>query len=179
MGKIIPSLLIPILVLLSCSCGQAQTPLALPETALRLLAESAVDSCSICTRQLQERAYDLLDRQFSPEKILATTASCLLRRSPSTEENELVLSCDPAGKAPLPLLVFRFHTPTSHLVGISPGDFTAAGPETEYLAAAPGAAFEGTLKVIPFRYGHRPSFIHSASRGVIQVHCQLMRLRRE
>jgi hypothetical protein len=178
-GKIIPALLIPILILFSCSRGETETPLSFPETALRLLAESAVESCSICARQMRERAYDLLDREFPPEKVLAASASCLLRRSPSTEENELMLSCDPAGKDPLPLLIFRFHTPGRHLVGISPDDFTAAGPETEYLAAAPGAAFEGVLKIIPFRFGNRPSFIHSPSRGVIQVHCQLMGLRQE
>jgi hypothetical protein len=172
-------LLLPILLLFSCPYGQAQTSLTLPEPALRLLAESAADSCSICARQLREQAYDLLDREFPLEKILVTTPSCLLLRSPRGEENELVLSCAHAEKDPLPVLIFRFHTPARHLVGISPGDFTAAEPAAEYLAAGPEAAFEGTLKIIAFRYGNRPTFNYSAGRGVIQIHCQVITLRRK
>jgi len=179
MGRHFPWLLIPLLVLFSWSCGQAQTPLTLPEPALRLIAESAAESCSICARQLQDRAYDLLDRDFPLGRFLTTAESCLLLRSSSAEENELVLSCDPASKEPLPLLIFRFHTQARHLVGISAGDFTADGPAAEYFAARPGTAFEGTLKIIAFRYGERPSFSYSASRGAIQVHCQLITLRQK
>jgi len=178
-GRRIFLLLIPAFILVSFSCGQAQAPLSLPDPPLRLLAESAAESCSICARQLREQAYDLLDREFPPERFLATTDSCLLVRSPEAEENELVLSCDSAGGEPLPLLLFRFHTPAHHLAGISPGGFTADGPAAEYLAASPGTAFEGTLKIIPFRYGNRPSFLYSLNRKAIQVHCQLITLRRK
>ena len=176
LGNYLVWLLLPILLLFSCSYGQAQTPLSLPEPALQLLAESAAESCSICARQLREQAYDFLDQDFPLERILATTESCLLLRSPLGEENELVLSCDHAEKDSLPLLIFRFHTQASHLVGISPGDFTADEPAAEYLAAGPGTAFEGTLKIVAFRYGNRPSFNYSAGRGIIQVHCRILTL---
>ena len=179
MGKHFSWLLIPILFFFSYSYGQAQAPLTLPEPALRLIAESAAESCSICARQLQDRAYDLLDRDFPLGRFLTTAESCLLLRSSSAEENELVLSCDPASKEPLPFLIFRFHTQARHLVGISAGDFTPDGPAAEYFAARPGTAFEGTLKIIAFRYGDRPSFSYSASRGAIQVHCQLITLRQK
>jgi hypothetical protein len=74
-------------------------------------------------------------------------------------------------------MIFRFHTPANHFVGISPGDFTAEALAAEYRAAGPGKAFAGTLKTIAFRYGNRPSFIYSAARGVIQIHGRILELR--
>jgi len=170
--------LVPVLILVSGLSAQAQTPLNLPETALRLIAGSIVDSCSICARQSRENAFQLLDQEFPVGGVFATTDSCFLVRSSAAEENELVLTCRSAGKESLPLLIFRFHTPANHLVGISPEDFTLDGPVREYSAAGPEMALRGTLKIVAFRYGDRPSFIYSTNRGVLQVQCQLLALRR-
>jgi hypothetical protein len=172
--------LISILIIYPCFSGRAQTPFDFPEEALRLIAESAGDSCSICARQTREKAFQLLEEQFPAGRILTTTgSSCRLVRTALTEENELVLSCDFPGKESPPLLTFRFHTSANHLVGISPADFTEEGIASEYLSAIPGTVFGGTLKTIVFRYGDGTTYNYSVSRGVIQVHCCLITLKKQ
>jgi hypothetical protein len=171
--------LISILIIYPCSSGWAQTPLDFPEKPLRLIAESAKDSCSICGRQTREKAFQLFEEQFPAGRILATTGSCRLVRTALSEENELVLSCDFPGKESLPLLTLRFHTSANHLVGISPADFTEEGIASEYLSSAPGTVFEGIIKTIAFRYGDGTTYNYSASREVIQVHCRLLTLKRQ
>lgn len=178
MKKKVPSL-ISILIMYSCCSGWAQTPFDFPEKPLRMIAESATDPCSICARQTREKAFQLFEEQFPAGRILTTTGSCRLVRTALNEENELVLSCDFPGKESLPLLTLRFHTSADHLVGISPADFTEEGIASEYLLAPPGTAFEGIIKTIPFRYGDGTTYNYSASRGVIQVHCRLLALKRQ
>ncbi len=173
--------LLSILIVYSSSLGWAQTPLVFPKEPLRLIAESVKDSCSICARQTREKAFRLLEEQFSAGRILTTTGSCRLVRTASSDENELVLSCDTSGKESesLPLLTLRFHTSANHLVGISPSDYTKESVASEVQSAAPGTAFEGTLKTILFRYGDGTTFNYFASKGVIQVHCCLLTLKRQ
>jgi hypothetical protein len=171
--------LISILIIYSCSSGWAQTPLDYPETPLRLIAESAKDSCSICARQTREIAFQLFEEQFPAGRSFTTTGSCRLERTAWSEENELLLSCDFPGKESLPLLTVRFHTSANHLVGISPADFTEEGIAGEYLSAGPGTVFEGTIKTVAFRYGQGTAYNYFASRGVIQVHCRLLTLKRQ
>jgi len=172
-------LLISIVIIYSCSSGWAQTPLEFPETPLRLIAESAKDSCSICARQTREKTFQLFEEQFPAGRIFTTTGSCRLVRTALSEENELVLSCDFPGKESLPLLTLRFHTSASHLVGISPADFTEEGIASEYLSAGPGTVFEGVITTIAFRYGDGTTYNYFAGRGVIQVHCRLLTLKRQ
>jgi hypothetical protein len=171
--------LISILIVYSCSSGWAQPPFDFPEKALRLIAESARDSCTICARQTREKAFRLFEDQFLPERIFTTTGSCRLVRTALSEENELVLSCDFPGKESLPLLTLRFHTPANHLVGISAADFTEESIASDYLSATPGTVFEGIIKTIIFLYGDGTTFSYSASRGVIQIHCRLLTLKRQ
>ena len=111
--------------------------------------------------------------------MLTTTGSCRLVRTALSEENELDLSCDSPGKASLPLLTFRFHTPASHLVGISPADFTEEGIASEYRSAVPGTVFEGIIHTVAFLYGDGTTYNYFAGRGVIQVHCRLLTLKRQ
>ena len=172
-------LLLSLLMICSGSLGWAQTPLDFPEKPLRLLAESAKDTCPICARQTREKAFLLIEEQFFAGRILTTSSSCRLVRTASSDENELVLSCDVAGKESLPLLTFRFHTSANHLVGISPADYTEETVAKEYLSAAPGTVFEGTIETILFRYGDGTTFNYSASRGVVQVHCRLLTLQKQ
>ncbi|MFB3884471.1 MAG: hypothetical protein ACE144_04535 [Thermodesulfobacteriota bacterium] len=172
-------LLTSILIIYSFSSGWAQTPLDFPEKALRLIAESAKDSCTICARQTLEKAFRLFDEQFPPERIFTTTGSCRFVRTALSEENELALSCDFPGKESLPLLTLRFHTPSNHLVGISAADFTEESIASDYLSAPPGTVFEGMIKTIVFLYGDGATYSYSASRGVIQVHCRLLTVKKK
>ena len=171
--------LLSILIVYSCSLGWAQTSLDFPEKSLRLIAESAKDPCSICARQTREKAFLLLEEQFHAGRIFTTTGSCGLVRTASSQENELVSSCDFPGKESLPLLTFRFHTAANHLVGIAPADYTAENIAAEFLSAPPGTVFEGTLETILFRYGDGTTFNYSAKRGVVQVHCRLLTLKKQ
>ncbi len=171
--------LVSTLIVYFSSFGWAQTPLDFPEKPLRLIAESARDSCFICARQTREKAFQLFGEQFPPGRIFTTTGYCRLVRTALSEENELALSCDFPGKESLPLLALRFHTSANHLVGISPADFTEESIASDYLSAAPGTVFEGIIKTIVFLYGDGSTYNYSASRGVIQVHCRLITLKRQ
>jgi hypothetical protein len=171
--------LISILMIFFCSTGWAQTPFEFPETPLHLIAESAKDSCSICARQTREKAFQLFEEQFPPGKVFTTTDSCRLVRTAESQENELVLSCDSPGKESLPLVTLRFHTSANHLVGISLAEFTEEEIASEYRLANPGTVFEGTIRTIPFRYGDGKTFSYFAGRGVIQIHCRLLTLKKQ
>lgn len=171
--------LISILIICFCSIGWAQSPLELPEEPLRLIALSATDPCSICARQTREIAFQLFEQQYHAGRMFTTTGSCRLVRAALSEDNEVGLSCDSPRKESLPLLTFRFHTAASHLVGISPADFTEDGVASGFLSAPPGTVFEGSFETILFRYGDGTTYNYSASRGVIQVHCRLITLTRK
>jgi hypothetical protein len=170
--------LISLLIGYSCCPAWAQISLDFPEEPLRLIAESAMEPCSICARQMREKAIELLEDQFPAGKLFTTTGFCRLARTALAEENELIVSCDFAVAESLPLLTFRFHTQDAHLVGISPADFTEAEIVSEYRLAPPGTVFEGTLEPILFRYGDGPTFSYSASREVVQIHCRLRALKK-
>jgi hypothetical protein len=172
-------LLLSVLMVYSGSLVWAQTPLEFPEKPLRLLAESVKDTCPICAKQTREKAFQLIEEQFFAGSMLATTGFCRLVRMASSDENELALSCDVPGKESLPLLTFRFHTSANHLVGVSPADYTEETVAKEFLSAAPGTVFEGTIETILFRYGDGTTFSYSASRGVVQVHCRLLTLQKQ
>jgi hypothetical protein len=92
-------------------------------------------------------------------------------RTDACGENELVLTCY---LTPFPLLTFRFHTAAKHLVGISTTDFTEKRLASEYGSAATGARFEGTLKIVTYRYGDGPSYNYYLVRNHIQVHCRIL-----
>jgi hypothetical protein len=172
---------IPISMLIICFCspGWAQSPLELPEEPLRLIELSATDDCPICAQQTRQVAFQMFEQRFHAGKMFTTTDSCRFVRTPSSEENELGLSCDSPRKESLPLLTFRFHTAATHLVGISPGDFTEDSIASEFLSAPPGAVFEGILETILFRYGDGTTYNYSARRGVVQVHCRVITLTRQ
>ena len=51
--------LISILMIYFCSSGWAQTPLDFPEKALRLIADSTKNPCSICAQQTEQKAFQL------------------------------------------------------------------------------------------------------------------------
>jgi len=171
--------LISILIICFSSIGWAQSPLDLPEEPLRLIALSATDPCSICARQTREIAFQLFEQQFHAGRMFTTTGSCRLVRTALSEDNEVGLSCDSPRKESLPVLTFRFHTGANHLVGISPADFTEESIASEFLSAPPGTVFEGIIETILFRYGDGTTYNYSASRGVIQVHCRLLTLKRQ
>jgi len=167
-----------ILMIVFCFPGWAQSPIELPEGPLRLIALSLTDPCPICAREAREIAFQLLEQQFQAGKVFTTTGSCRLVRTTLSEDNELELSCHSPRKESLPLLTFYFHTAASHLDGISLADFTEDRIAGEFRSAPPGTVFDGTVETILFRYGEGSTYHYSARRGVIQVHCRLLTLKR-
>jgi hypothetical protein len=167
------SLLLFLMIALSVMAGDAEAPaaLALPQEAFQLLAENASDPCSICARETREKAFRLLNSSFKPGKILKSNNLCQFIRTGACGENELALTCYPT---PLPLLTFRFHTAANHLVGISTTDFTEKRLANEYFSATTGARFEGTLRIVTYRYGDGPSYNYYLAGNHIQVHCTIL-----
>lgn len=146
-----------------------------PPEAKELLAESEADSCSICAREKRERAFRILEERFPPGAIVASDDDNLFRVLPGGE-NELFLG---DGAADHPLLVYRFHTASTHLVGIAPEDLTDPSTASVLLAAPEDAAFRGMLRVIPYEYGDGPSFLHSAAKGRVVVMCRILAMDEE
>jgi hypothetical protein len=167
------SLLLLLTIASSAMAGEAETPaaLCLPQEAFRLLSESASDPCSICARETREKAFRLLQGAFKPGRILKSNHVCQFIRTNACGENELALTCY---LTPLPLLTFRFHTAANHLVGISTTDFTEKRLASEYCSAATGARFEGTLKIVTYKYGDGPSYNYYFAGNHIQVHCRIL-----
>ncbi|MBU2488459.1 MAG: hypothetical protein KKA60_03615, partial [Proteobacteria bacterium] len=67
-----------------------------------------------------------------------------------------------------PTVLFRVHTPESHLVGLKPGDLTPGdllpGPE----------GFTGRARVVGFAYGDGPGFSFLPEANVLMIHCALL-----
>ena len=61
----------------------------LPVEALEKLEESARSDCSICARQLQKEAFEMLSFALDPGRVIQTTSACLLTRDPSGASDQL------------------------------------------------------------------------------------------
>lgn len=165
--------LILLTALLIFSCTEAQQKkegdraIEVPWTALKLIAESAVDPCKICSKMKLSEATAILVRKYEVGRIIKSTPSCAFIRTDECGENEFVLSCykkrEPytvpggAGEVFFPLLVFRFHTVENHLEGISRNDFT---PEriSAVINESIEKIFRGEGRVIMYEKGDGPSF---------------------
>lgn len=159
--------------------------LVLPQDALVLLSEAAVEPCAICAEQERKKAFAILNRTFIPHTVLTTDVGCCLVKGEGSQDLEFSLTCYPPvdGMKPLPEgatpvhLRFRFHTAAQHLVGISTKDFTAAAIADTYLTAAPGTIFEGRLRIIPYTYGDGPAFNFFPQSDTLQIHCMIEEIR--
>jgi len=156
----------------------------LPAEAFSLLSQASVEPCSICAEKERKKAFALLSRAFTPGQELTTDNACRLIKSVNGEEQELTVSCYPPaavmeslpeGACP-PRLVFRFHTPQKHLVGIAPHDLTDTSLAAIFQSAPPGTVFEGRLRFIAYQYGDGPSFNYFLKTNTVQVHCMIVHL---
>lgn len=165
----------------------------MPREARALLTKSAADSCSICAKEFRRKAYQVLENAYPAGTIVLTDSTTAFSRIPDSP-NELVLAKfmpvdeeflgddNPSGTpvhAPVPQLSFRFHTPSDHLVGVSPLDMTEVGLAKVVHDAPGGATFEGVLQVVAFAYGDGSTFLDNASAHRIEVHCKILDIRRK
>jgi len=180
--KLLVQLLIPVLML--AAMAQPGHAGNLQAEAFVLLAQASVEPCAICADKERKNAFALLDRAFKAGQELATDAGCRLVKAGAGDEQELSLTCYPPATvmvslpegAKPPRLVFRFHTPERHLVGIAPSDFTDPALAAIYRSSPPGTVFEGRVRYIAYQYGDGESFNYYTKTNTVQVHCVIVQL---
>jgi hypothetical protein len=156
----------------------------LPDEAFQLLAEATIDPCSICAEKNREKAFKILNETFMPGHVIETHSPCRLIKTFSTGENDLTLSCYPSdalaasitGEEQLPQVVFRFHTPNKHLVGIFETDYTDTAAADLFHASKPGTVFEGRISLIPYKYGEGPTYNYFQQTNTVLIHCRVLQL---
>lgn len=158
--------------------------LFIPLQELRLIAESLLDRCPICAEQSRKKAFGMLDKSYPPQTGIASTPECAFIKTAECGKGEFVLSCysarepyeGPGGKkSAFPLLVFRFHTESDHLVGVAPGDFTAPDIASKVGAVRPGRPFDASIGVVAYRYGDGAAFNYSPKENRLTVHCRVIK----
>jgi len=156
-----------------------------PNDALQLLAEAAVDPCSICVKQKLDKAFLVMNARFNPGFFLNTDDTCRLVKVDPGDDNELSLTCYPQpslkkslkeGENP-PQFFFKFYTPGKRLVGISEKDYTEKTVVDLYNASKPGTIFEGSIKFIPYKYGDGPTYNYFLLTNKLVIHCIVLQLK--
>ena len=187
--KIAISLLLSLGIFSSALAGESElsTVMERLDGALTLLAESSVDPCPICSKQTRNKAFQTLNVELMPGRVVKTSAGCsLVSATPSSSASELAPSCYPAGapvkkkdgdgEARLPRVTFRFHTAGRHLVGVAELDFTVDDLVADYRSAPEGTSFSGVLEVIEFKYGDGPTYNYFPTGNHLQIHCRVLSL---
>lgn len=183
-----PLLALPLVVLLvvllgtACSsirAGQTSLPVVQsaprppserPVHALSLLTKSRIDSCSICADKLRRDAFEELEQAYRPGTILASTGEGDLLRLPG-EEFGLMLETPQDDE---PKLTFRFHTASSHLVGIAETDFTDEALARQFLSIPEGTRLRARIQIVAYKYGDGATFLYSATNNRLQIQCKLL-----
>jgi len=180
--KIVVQLLMHVLVL-----AASVTPILavdLPTEAFQILTQASVEPCAICADKERKKAFALLNRTFTPGQELTTDRTCRLIKSGNGDEQELTITCYPPAAvmeslpegAKPPRLVFRFHTPDKHLVGIAPYDFTDPSLAATYRSSPPGTVFEGRLRYTAYQYGDGETFNYYLKTNTVQLHCVIIQI---
>jgi hypothetical protein len=186
MTKLAVLVLAPFVLFTSVLAGDSDLAPAVQalDGAFHLLAESSVDACAICSKETRGKAFQMLNRELWPGRILKTSPDCLLMRS-SSDENELAPVCYAAGapvktkdgEGQLPLMAFRFHTSGKHLVGVAEKDFTSEQVAAACRSAPSGTLFSGVLEIVEYKYGDGPTYDYYLRSNELQVHCKLVDLK--
>jgi hypothetical protein len=187
--KIAISLLFALGIFSSAPAGESDLSTVMERLngALTLLAESSVDPCPICSKQTRSKAFQTLNDELMPGRLVKTSAGCLLvSAAESSNASELAPSCYRAGaplkkkegegEARLPRVTFRFHTTGRHLVGVAQSDFTIEDLVADYQSAPAGANFAGVLEIIEFKYGDGPTYNYFPTGNELQIHCRVLSL---
>lgn len=157
----------------------------IPMVAMRLIAESLLDTCPVCAEQNRKKAYAVIEKGFVPDKEISSTPDCAFIKTEDCGPTEFVSACyasrmpydGPGGKkGAFPLLVFRFHTAGDHLVGIAFGDYTTEDAASVFNRIGKDSPFDAAVKVIAYRYGDGRSFNYSPKENRLTVHCRVLRV---
>lgn len=152
----------------------------IPIPALRLLAQSTTDPCTICRQKLQKQAFTLLSKEIYPGKKITFENTCLLVKTKNCTANEFEAADGSAfsadNKDAMPLVVYKFYTQQHNIVGISPEDYTDDSVETLYNSLGRDARAEAELIVIPYKYSDNPAAIFIPKRNTLVIHCKIVRI---
>lgn len=157
----------------------------IPLAAMRLIAESLLDTCPVCAEQNRKKAYTMLEKDYVQGMELFPPPDCAFIKTKDCGPTEFVPACyasrmpydGPGGKkSALPLLVFRFHTGGEHLVGIDARDFTTEAMASVFNRIRQDTPFDASIKVVAYRYGDGAAFNYSQSENRLTVHCRVIRM---
>ncbi|MFH2100080.1 MAG: alpha/beta hydrolase, partial [Pseudomonadota bacterium] len=141
--------------------SRAEVRALVPDAALNLLGQAATETCSICARDLRKDAFAILARAMVPGREIRFRPDCPLVPAPGSLE--YAAACLEEADDTRPTVLFRVHTPESHLVGLKPGDLTPGdllpGPE----------GFTGRARVVGFAYGDGPGFSFLPEANVLMI----------
>lgn len=180
-----------ILILLFSCAGSEQTlknnnnntEFEIPRLALKLLADSLSDPCSICQKKLRKQAYKILTEELYPKKIIITSEGFV--KTNECSSNEFVLSnyktreeyLSPQNtKEKFPLLVFKLHTNSNHLVGISKADYTEQNILTKFITFPNNTHFNAELETVNYAYSDAPCCNFILDENKLVVHCKIQKI---
>ncbi len=180
-GRMRLALLLPLFLSVACAGAppaggpavsvEASTPCDGPLTeALALLAEGAVDPCSICAEKSRRKAFRILDKHFGPGTVLRSGTGCRFTLM-AGDQHELVLGTG-EGEASL---TFRFHVPGDRLVGIAEADLT----DERIAAAVLGGAAVTAIRIARYAYGDGPTYLFFPASNHLQVQCRILEIAAE
>jgi hypothetical protein len=173
-----------VFILFTAAAVQTVHAFDIPEDALRLIAETTIEPCSICARQNMEKAFSILNGRLVPGLVMKSDDGCRLMKTGPGDDNELALSCYPSdafmktlknGEEP-PRIVFRFSTPGNRLVGVSERDYTGRDSADLYRTSKPGTEFEGSVRLIHYNYGDGPAYNYFPKTNTLLIHCVILEL---
>jgi hypothetical protein len=157
----------------------------LPDDAFSLLAQASSDPCSICARQKVKESFKILTQSYTPGLVVNSDDKCLFIKTGKAEDNEFSLSCYPSETMvknlkegeDLPRVVWKFHTRGKHLIGIPPEDFSSEAFSELYRESPEGAVFDGSLRLVLYKYGDGPTYTYLSQENKLIIHCVVVKLR--
>ena len=156
-----------------------------PYLSLKLLAESTIDPCSICAKKLKRQAFSIIDEEFKPGRILLFRNDCSMLKTETCEKNEFTISSysneeyvtDARGeKHPFPFFLFRFHTESNHLVGISRENYTEKSLANSFRKIKAGEKVRGKAMIVKYEYGDGAAANYFDERNALIIHVQVVAL---
>ncbi len=181
--------LLVMIVLTACASPskekKAQSCVEVPYLSLKLLAESTIDPCSICAKKLKRQAFSIIDEEFKPGRMLLLGDDCAMVKTETCNENEFTISSysnneyvtDVRGdKHPFPLLLFRFHTKSNHLVGISSANYTEKSLVESFRKMKTGERVRGKVLTVKYEYGDGAAANYFDERNALVIHVQIVEL---
>ncbi|MDY6935097.1 MAG: hypothetical protein SVZ03_12855 [Spirochaetota bacterium] len=159
----------------------------IPRWAFKMLIDSVNDPCPMCGRKKREKAFQILNREFSQGKIIKGNESCQFIKTEECGPYEMLTflyktrefykQADGNVLDRFPLLIFRFHTKADHLIGISEEDYTDNSLVNKFKLIRKNKKFETKIIIIKYKYGDGSTFNYFQSANKIQIHCKILHIK--